>query len=114
MSDNAQDQQNIVKAVYILYLLSLVTGGLTAIVGAVLAYVYHGAAEEPMRDHFQFQIRTFWMALLYSFVCAATIPILIGFLFWLVLMIWMIVRCAKGLSAIGRHEAPQNILTWWL
>jgi uncharacterized membrane protein len=109
----SQDQQSIVKVVYILYLVSLVTGGLTAIVGVVLAYFYQGSSDEPMQDHFRFQIRTFWMALLYSFICGATIPVLIGFVFTIVLLVWMIVRCIKGLNAIGRNEAPADIMTWW-
>lgn len=110
----AQDQQSIVKVVYSLYLVSLVTGGLTAIVGVALAYIYQGRSDEPMQDHFRFQIRTFWMALLYSFICGATIPILIGFVFTVILFIWMIARCIKGLNAIGRNEPPADITTWWL
>ena len=108
------DQKGVVKAVYILYLVSLVTGGLTAIIGVVLAYVYQPAAGQPMQDHFRFQIRTFWMALLYSFICGLTIPVLIGFLFTLVLFVWMIVRCVKGLNAIGRDQAPADLTSWWL
>ena len=107
------DQQGMVKAVYALYLVSLVTGGLTALIGVVLAYVYYGNAGQPMQDHFRFQIRTFWMGLLYSFICGITIPVLIGFLFSVVLLVWVIVRCAKGLSAMGRNEAPANLTTWW-
>lgn len=109
----SQDQQSIVKVVYILYLVSLVTGGITAIVGVVLAYFYQDSSDEPMQDHFRFQIRTFWMALLYSFICGATIPVLIGFAFTIILFVWMIVRCIKGLNAIGRNEAPADIMTWW-
>ncbi|MBQ0754042.1 MAG: hypothetical protein KBT87_09330 [Gammaproteobacteria bacterium] len=108
-----EDQQNIAKVIYILYLVSLVTGGVTAIVGVVLAYFYQDSSDEPMKDHFRFQIRTFWMALLYSFICGATIPVLIGFVFTVVLFIWMIARCVKGLNAIGRNEAPADITTWW-
>lgn len=110
----AQDQKSIVKVVYILYLVSLVTGGLTAIAGVALAYFYQDSSDEPMRDHFRFQIRTFWMALLYSFICGATIPVLIGFVFTIILFVWMFARCLKGLNAIGRSEAPADITTWWL
>jgi len=112
MSD-ITDQQGMVKAVYVLYLVSLVTGGLTAIIGVVLAYIYYGNAAQPMQDHFRFQIRTFWMALLYSFICGITIPVLVGLVFSVLLFIWMIVRCAKGLNAIGRNEAPANLTGWW-
>ena len=111
---SAQDQHSMVKVIYILYLVAIVTGGLTAIVGVVLAYAHEGAADEPMRDHFRFQIRTFWMALLYSFVCGATTIFLVGILFWLLLVIWMAVRCGKGLSAIGNNQPPADITTWWM
>ena len=113
MSD-ARDQQSMVKVVYVLYLVALVTGGLTAVAGVVLAYLHQGSADEPMQDHFRFQIRTFWMGLLYSFIAGATIPVLIGFLFTVMLFVWMIVRCARGLSAIGRNEAPADVMTWWV
>ena len=111
---NTQDQQSMVKVVYVLYLVSIMTGGLTALIGAVIAYVYYSGADEPMRDHFQFQIRTFWMGLLYTIICGATIPVLIGFLLSVLLVIWILVRCGKGLSAMGKQLPPDDVMTWWL
>ena len=40
--------------------------GVTWLVGLVIAYVYVGDAPEPLKSHYRFQIRTFWIGLLYS------------------------------------------------
>ncbi len=38
--------------------------------------------------------------------------ILIGWLILLFDVIWLIVRCAKGMSHLGRHEPVPNPKTW--
>lgn len=111
---NTNDQSAMAKVVYILFLVSLLTGGLTAIVGVVLAHVYHEGAEQPLKSHFEYQYRTFWIGLLYSVVCIVTTPILIGGLLWVALLIWVIVRCAKGLRALGEGRAVENVTSWWV
>ncbi|HEY6104626.1 MAG TPA: hypothetical protein VIV59_01495, partial [Anaeromyxobacteraceae bacterium] len=55
--------ENVAKVVYVLYLVSLVTG-VTALVGVVMAYVYQGDAPDWLKTHYRFQIRTFWLGLL--------------------------------------------------
>ena len=107
----SKDQNTMVKVVYILYLASLVVG-ITSIVGVILAHVHHGAAAEPQRSHFQYQYRTFWIGLLYAIVCGLTSFIGIGFLLMVALLIWFIVRCAKGLMAINSGQAVPEPTTW--
>ena len=97
--------------VYILYLASLITG-ITGLIGLIMAYVNNEGSDPWVRTHCQFQIRTFWIGLLISIIGAITVFILIG---WLILMfdvIWLIVRCAKGMSRLGRHEPVPNPKTW--
>ena len=50
--------------VYILYLAAYLTG-LTAVIGVIIAHIKIGDADELTRSHYQFQIRTFWIGLLY-------------------------------------------------
>jgi uncharacterized membrane protein len=97
--------------VYILYLVGLVLG-VTAIVGVVMAYVNRGDAEPWLRTHYDFQIRTFWIGLLYSVVGFVLALVLVGFLILAFALVWYIVRCARGMSALGRNEPIANPRSW--
>ncbi len=102
------------KIVYVLYLLSLVTLHVTAIIGVVVAYVYQGEAPEALRTHYRFQIRTFWISLLYALLSLVLVPAFgIGTLGFLFVAIWIIVRCVKGLMWMDRTQAVPNPATWW-
>ncbi len=98
------------KLVYILYLVSLAVG-VTAIVGVIVAYVNRADAPEWVKTHYRFQIRTFWIGLLYGLVSLITMLILIGFLFGLFTLVWWIVRSAKGLQCLSRSEAYDSSAT---
>jgi uncharacterized membrane protein len=99
------------KIVYVLYLLSFVLG-VTALVGVVMAYVNVGDAPEPLRSHYRFQIRTFWILLLYTVVSVAATLVAVGVLMGLFVVVWFIVRCVKGLKHLGRGEPYPNPGTW--
>lgn len=99
------------NTIYILYLVSLVFG-VTGIVGLVMAYVNRGAAPNWLETHYRFQIRTFWIGLLYIAISVATLIALIGFALGLLTMIWLIVRCAKGMQALSRGAAHPDPATW--
>ncbi|HLO77150.1 MAG TPA: hypothetical protein VK196_11915 [Magnetospirillum sp.] len=99
------------KIVYILYLASLVIG-MTGIVGVVLAYVNKDEAPEWVRSHYQFQIRTFWIGALFILVGVITSMILIGWLVLLGWVVWLILRCVKGMKALEKGEAHPNPTTW--
>jgi uncharacterized membrane protein len=98
--------------VYVLYLLSLVTGGLTSIVGLVMAYVNVGNAPEPFESHYRFQIRTFWIGLLYGLVATLLALAVVGFFAFLFVAVWLVVRCVKGLQALDRRQPYPNVETW--
>lgn len=100
------------KGVYILYLLSLLTG-ITALIGLVVAYALRGQAPEWEQSHYQFLIRTFWIGLLYSVIGMLLTVVLIGFLVLLFVAVWMIVRCIKGLQLAARQEPIPDPQTWW-
>lgn len=99
------------KVVYVLYLGSLLVG-VTSLIGALVAYVNAGDAPEPLRSHYRFQIRTFWIGLLYSIVAFLLALAAIGVVFFVLIAIWLIVRCAKGLKYLGRGEPYPNATTW--
>lgn len=100
------------KIVYVLYLVSLAVG-VTLLVGVVMAYVNVGGAPEPLRAHYRFQIRTFWIGALYTLVGFLLMPLLgVGALVFLFAAVWLVVRCVKGLKYVDRQEPYPNASTW--
>ncbi|HEY5065312.1 MAG TPA: hypothetical protein VIJ04_10910 [Xanthobacteraceae bacterium] len=99
-------------AVYILYLASYVVG-ITALVGVIIAHVQIGSTADPMlRSHYQWQIRTFWIGLLYFVIGVVLCFILVGILVLLFWFIWTIVRTIKGLLALNENQSIANPTSW--
>jgi uncharacterized membrane protein len=99
------------KTIYILYLVGLIVG-VTTIVGVIMAYVNRSEAPGWVQSHYQMQIRTFWIGMLYGIVSFATTFIIIGFFLGLFTLVWWIVRCAKGLKAASAGAPYENATTW--
>jgi len=94
--------------IYGLYLAGLIFW-ITALIGLVMAYVTSGNAPAWQQSHYRFQIRTFWIALLFGLISAllSFIFIFIGFITGALTTIWFIVRCVKGLMWLGQdREVP--------
>jgi uncharacterized membrane protein len=99
------------NTVYILYLVGLLVP-LTPLVGVIIAYVNRGEAPEWARSHYRFQIRTFWIGALYSLIGVLACFIIVGF-FWLCfVLVWWVVRCVKGMRAIGVGMPYERAETW--
>lgn len=106
--------------VWVLYALTLFSGGLTALIGVGLAYAMRPRAADGVRAHFDTQIRLFWSALIWTVLLSVAwlvsllltslfigIPLL--FVFWgaLVLLgVWFSVRSVLGALALIDHRAP--------
>jgi|HubBroStandDraft_1064217.scaffolds.fasta_scaffold373126_2 uncharacterized membrane protein len=103
---------NEANVVYILYLLNLLLPPITAIVGVIMAYVNRADAPEWVKTHYRFQIRTFWIALLYSVIGLLTTILVVGFFFLMFTLIWWVVRCVKGMQQISRGMPCENPATW--
>ena len=97
--------------VYILYLVALVAG-ITGIAGVIIAYVNSGTAPEWVQTHYRFQIRTFWIGLLYTVIGLLTCIIVVGFFWLLFVLVWWVVRCIKGMSAISRGLPYERPASW--
>ena len=97
--------------VYILYLLSFVLG-VTFLIGVVLAYLNRGEAPDWVKTHYQFQIRTFWIGLLYGAIGFVLVAIVVGIPILIATAVWLIVRCIKGLKLVNRGEPVPNPTTW--
>ncbi len=101
------------KTIYILYLVSIAIG-LTGIIGIIMAYINKEDAADWLKAHYQFQIRTFWIGLLYLFIAGITLPVGIGYFIAFFCLIWLIVRCIKGMHYLEKKQAPANINSWFL
>jgi uncharacterized membrane protein len=99
------------KIVYVLYLIGLVTG-ITILVGVVMAYIYKDESPQWLRTHYEQQIRLFWIGLLYCVIAGILTAILIGLLLFLVIAIWWIIRCIKGLKHLDQRTSYPNYQSW--
>lgn len=123
----ATDEKLMPIVVYILYILGWISGGLTALVGFVMAYSLKERAPDWVRTHYVFMIRTAWLGiigwLIVGLLFVLGIPltlVLIGFLMWkvaaglaLLIGIWVTVRCIVGLTYATRCEPyprPQALI----
>ncbi|WP_311956300.1 DUF4870 family protein [Halomonas garicola] len=102
-----------VTVVYALYLASFVVG-FTSVIGVVIAYSYGGSGPTWLDEHYRYQIRTFWIGLLYASVATLLTLIVIGFPLLLALAVWFIVRCVKGFKGVQEKRAPHHVDSWLL
>ena len=65
-----------------------------------------------MKTHYALQIRTFWIGLLYAAVSGVLAFVFIGFFTGLFTVVWIIVRCVKGLQALERRQPYPDPNTW--
>jgi len=100
--------------VYILYLLSIPSAAVFALVGVVLAYMTRDGATGAARAHLDNQIRFWWVAFFWGVALVVLTgigwlltPVLIGFpilgiagLIALIIMIWFTVKALLGLLAL--------------
>ena len=106
-----QDDKTMPLVIYALYLAALVSVGMTAVIGVILAYVSKGAAPEWLQSHYVFQIRTFWLSLLFSVIGCVLLPLGVGFVILPAVGVWVAVRCILGLSwllKIQPYPTPRN------
>ena len=99
------------KIIYILFLANIVIPFL-GLIGVVMAYVNKADAPEWLQSHYQFQIRTFWIGLLYLVIGGILSIILIGWLVILFTIVWIVIRCTKGMKALDAQQAHPNPTGW--
>ena len=116
-SENNQSETNssIAKVIYLLFIIGTIIG-ITSIIGLVMAYVNNDATDENsehwLQSHYRFQIRTFWIGLLYIIIGFSTSLFLIGYLILVFTFFWIIIRCAKGLKQLENKQAVKNVKSW--
>ena len=96
------------------FIVTAFLAGWPSIIGVILNYVKRGdAAGTFLETHFRWQIRTFWLALLWAvigglaFVSLIGIPIAI--VIWVITGIWVLYRIARGWIALSNGRSmPVN------
>ncbi len=104
------DERQMALIIYILFLAPL--GGITHVIGLVMAYVARDTAPTWLRSHYTYLIRTFWMGLLYFVAACLLCFLLIGFALLPLVFLWFVVRCAVGLMRLFRNEPIPVPETW--
>jgi uncharacterized membrane protein len=101
----------IALVIYILYIVGYFVG-LTWIAGVIMAHVQSGSGDPMLETHYQFQIRTFWIGLLYLVVGTVLIFVLVGFLVYAWWFIWSLIRNIKGLMFLNENRPIPNPTSW--
>lgn len=100
-----------VNVVYYLYLASIVLG-VTAIIGVIMAFMNRLGTGDWLDSHYTYQIRTFWIGLLYFAIGVVLTMIVIGAAVIVATLVWWIVRCIKGLQLAGARQPVPDPAVW--
>ena len=96
------------------FIVTAFLAGWPSIIGVILNYVKRGdAAGTFLETHFRWQIRTFWLALMWAAIGALAFVSLIGIPFaiviWVITGIWVLYRIARGWIALSNGRSmPVN------
>lgn len=97
-------ERNVLLVTYILYGLGFFFV-VTAIAGVIINHVKLRECEDTSAwSHHRWLMRTFWFALLWSLVCTALIPVVVGLVGYAVLWLWCLYRVVRGALAFAEHR----------
>jgi uncharacterized membrane protein len=103
--------RGLVLTIYILYFVGYFIG-ITTFIGAMIAYLQAPSAESTMKSHYIFQIRTFWIGLLYVIGGVLLLYQIIGGFILLWGFVWSVIRNIKGVLALNRYAPITNPKSW--
>lgn len=109
-----QDDKTLPIAIYALHIAGAVTGGVTCLIGAILAYVSRKDAPDWLAGHYEFQIRTFWLALLFCVIALPLTTVGIGIVLLPAIGVWLVVRSVVGLSNLLKGQPYPTPKNWML
>ena len=89
--------RTLTHSLYGLYAAYWLTGGLTVLIAIIINYLKRrDVVGTPYEAHFEWQIRTFWWAVLGHLIGAALLFVQIGFPILFAVGIWTLYRVIKG------------------
>jgi uncharacterized membrane protein len=105
------DDRGLAFAVYILYFFGYLTG-ITSLIGVTIAYLQQYSAGPELRSHYTFQVRTFWIGVIFLVVGGFLFFSGIGVLVLLGGFFWSLMRNVKGILALNRNEPIAKPNSW--
>lgn len=113
LSEPTEEQRKYMIGIYVLFGLSIVLGGLTAIIGAILAYMKQDEMNGTFYEtHIQYLLRTFLGALIGIALGSALSIFGIGFIITGLAVLWYIFRVVLGIIRFFNKETVS--MTSWL
>jgi uncharacterized membrane protein len=97
--------------VYLLYCGGYFTG-ISALIGVIIAHVKVDDTDPVLQSHYRFQIRTFWIGLLYLAIGMLLFVVLIGIPILAWWFIWSLIRIVKGILLVTEHKPIANPKSW--
>ena len=99
--------------VYVLYGVGYFTG-ISALVGVIIAHVKvdEDDTDPVLRSHYRFQIRTFWIGLLYLAISIPLCVALIGLPILVWWYVWSLIRIVKGFLLVIERKPIANPKSW--
>jgi len=96
-SERLNGLRTLTHVLYALYAVHWLTGGVTGLIAIIINYVKRAdALGTPYDAHFEWQIRTFWRALIAYVIGIALLVVGVGFLVLGAVWIWTLYRIIKG------------------
>ena len=105
------DDRGLAFAVYILYFVGYLTG-ITSLIGVTIAYLQQYSAAPELKSHYTFQVRTFWIGVIFLVIGGVLFFSGIGVFILLAGFFWSLMRNAKGILALNRNEPITNPNSW--
>jgi uncharacterized membrane protein len=97
--------------VYLLYGVGYFNG-ISALIGVIIAHLKVDDADPVAQSHYRFQIRTFWIGLLYFVIAVPLCMVLIGFPLLIWWLVWSLVRIVKGFLLLTDGKPVANPGSW--
>ena len=96
-SERLNGLRTLTHVLYALYAVHWLTGGVTGLIAIIINYVKRDdVVGTPYEAHFEWQIRTFWRALIAYVIGIALLVVGVGFLVLGAVWIWTLYRIIKG------------------
>ena len=97
--------------VYLLYGAGYFTG-ISALAGVIIAHMKVDDPDPVLHSHYRFQIRTFWIGLMYLAIALPLSLVLIGLPILLWWFIWSAIRIVKGSLLVIENKPVVNPQSW--
>ncbi|WP_244114512.1 DUF4870 family protein [Burkholderia gladioli] len=112
-SEREQSLRTLTHVLYGLYAIHWLTGGITGLISIIINYVKRpDVVGTRYQAHFEWQIRTFWRALILYLIGFALIFVVVGFFILGVVWVWTLYRIIKGWLYLNDNK-PLDPQAWF-